>query len=487
MSQAVDRWFPPFSNGNNALARRSLRRNQRDWVSALSFTFGDPSKTYNLDVVPVIPHVAVGGYAELLPLSLEDIGVDFEEGQVDPEVVSLRLTQEQEAAASKKPWNQNLLDLNNSRSLYRVIKTHVFKHNSSVLPRGLFNTRNMCFFNSVLQVLIHCAPFNSLLDDISHSVPLTNNGSSIPVLNALAHFFYSYSNLGGEQKKAISVGTLYDVICDHPKFHIERDRQEDSQEFLGDLLDVLETDFRQAPPTEEDKRDNLERERSQDLADAVANEGWTEIGHKSKVVETQHAGYQDLDNPVQVLFGGRFKSVLNKQGGKPSVTYEPFQQVPVDISSPEVFSVQRAFREVLAEEHLVLGSTPATKRLELDVLPPILIVHLKRFTFIRHGDSFEFGKIAKPIMIEDTLALNCNGRGIVNYTPIGVIYHHGWSATRGHYTADVKVQHQWYSIDDEQVIPVKQTDVLGQDDANGGGSRSAYMIFYERRREKNFN
>lgn len=479
MSQVLNQGFTPFSVGGDALGRIALYRPRHDWESPLVFPFEEECAPNDLDVVPVIPNIAVGGHAELLPLSLESYGIDSEEGRIDPEVTSLRLTQEAEAAASNRPWNQELYDPNNAKSLYRVIKTHEFT-SRSVAPRGLFNTRNMCFFNSVLQVLIHCAPFNSLLADISHSVPLTNNGSNIPVLNALVRFFYDYAVFGGQQKRAISVETLYDVICDHPKFHIERDRQEDSQEFLSDLLDVLETDFRQAPPTEEDKRDNLEREKRQDLSVPVATEGWTEIGHKSKVVETQHAGHQDLDNPVQELFGGRFRSVLNKQGGKPSVTYEPFQQVPVDISSPEVYSVQRAFQEVLSEEQLVLGSTPATKRLELDVLPPVLIVHLKRFTFIRHGDSFEFGKIAKPIMIEGTLGLNCNGKGIINYSPIGVIYHHGWSATRGHYTADVKVKDQWYSIDDEQVIPVNRADVLGKDDVNGGGSRSAYMIFYER-------
>jgi ubiquitin carboxyl-terminal hydrolase 10 len=83
--------------------------------------------------------------------------------------------------------------------------------------------------------------------------------------------------------------------------------------------------------------------------------------------------------------------------------------------------------------------------------------------------------------------------GSPKYKLFGVLYHHGMSASGGHYTLDVlhptrfawggagagiKAREGWVRIDDELVSDVRNEDVFGaweRDDA-----RSAYLLFYSR-------
>jgi ubiquitin C-terminal hydrolase len=67
-----------------------------------------------------------------------------------------------------------------------------------------------------------------------------------------------------------------------------------------------------------------------------------------------------------------------------------------------------------------------------------------------------------------------------------VLYHHGVSASGGHYTLDVlhpsydpssKPREMWMRIDDEFVSDVKAEDVFGGVDRD---DRCAYLLFYRR-------
>ena len=68
-----------------------------------------------------------------------------------------------------------------------------------------------------------------------------------------------------------------------------------------------------------------------------------------------------------------------------------------------------------------------------------------------------------------------------HYTLCGVLYHHGDSASGGHYTVDVlhssgdgDTGKNWLHIDDEVVSPVRPEDVFGEHD----DERCAYLLFY---------
>ena len=68
-----------------------------------------------------------------------------------------------------------------------------------------------------------------------------------------------------------------------------------------------------------------------------------------------------------------------------------------------------------------------------------------------------------------------------HYTLCGVLYHHGESASGGHYTVDVlhpngdgDTGKVWLHIDDEVVSPVRHEDMFGEND----DERCAYLLFY---------
>jgi ubiquitin carboxyl-terminal hydrolase 10 len=69
----------------------------------------------------------------------------------------------------------------------------------------------------------------------------------------------------------------------------------------------------------------------------------------------------------------------------------------------------------------------------------------------------------------------------------GVLYHHGMSASGGHYTADVLHlnAHEgsgeaWLRIDDDIVNTVGHNEVFGRHDNERTDNRCAYLLFYRR-------
>ena len=76
----------------------------------------------------------------------------------------------------------------------------------------------------------------------------------------------------------------------------------------------------------------------------------------------------------------------------------------------------------------------------------------------------------------------------VRYKLYGVLYHHGESASSGHYSVDVLRPNEdsgsgeaWLRIDDEAVSPVPHQEVfMGHVDDWGNDRRCAYMLFYSR-------
>ena len=74
------------------------------------------------------------------------------------------------------------------------------------------------------------------------------------------------------------------------------------------------------------------------------------------------------------------------------------------------------------------------------------------------------------------------------YTLNGVLYHHGTSASGGHYTVDVLHQNAhegsgeaWLRIDDEIVSTVRHEEVFLGLDNQRTNDRCAYLLFYRRR------
>lgn len=113
----------------------------------------------------------------------------------------------------------------------------------------------------------------------------------------------------------------------------------------------------------------------------------------------------------------------------------------------------------------------ATKQVFIETLPPVLILHLKRFHYDSTTKRAEkiWKKVGYPLELElpkEVFPLQTRNKfvahgGLPKYRLTGVIYHHGKNANGGHYTVDIRRQddREWVRIDDTLIKRVRSEDV----------------------------
>uniref|UniRef100_A0A4W5KL12 Ubiquitin carboxyl-terminal hydrolase n=1 Tax=Hucho hucho TaxID=62062 RepID=A0A4W5KL12_9TELE len=111
----------------------------------------------------------------------------------------------------------------------------------------------------------------------------------------------------------------------------------------------------------------------------------------------------------------------------------------------------------------------ATKKLDLWSLPPVLVVHLKRFSYSRYMRDKLDSLVDFPLRYEFLIDPNA---GPCRYNLIAVSNHYGGMGG-GHYTAYAKNKDdgKWYNFDDSSVSPANQDQIV---------SKAAYVLFYQR-------
>merc|ERR1719292_107236 len=118
-------------------------------------------------------------------------------------------------------------------------------------------------------------------------------------------------------------------------------------------------------------------------------DGWQEVGAKGKSCVTRRVAGSSLPaTPIQVLALGMCRSCVKVEGKDSSATLQPFYTLQLDIQDSSIDSVTDALLANFASEQLdgfVCGKTKqeveATRSLSLEELPPVLILHLKRFVY----------------------------------------------------------------------------------------------------------
>ncbi|KAI8870891.1 cysteine proteinase, partial [Ramicandelaber brevisporus] len=368
-------------------------------------------------------------------------------------------------------------------------------------PRGLENSGNMCFVNP----LIHCAPFANLLSKLGNVLG-SSMSKSTPLLEAMLSFhgeFRYTEDLAYEDALGDSLipEVVYDTLRSRTRFESIRGRQEDTQEFLGFLLDGLHEEMIGLIKDGDLAQQTLDKASTIGTYGSNSNptvsakgkangdasndtEEWLQqTGKRGKAVLTRQVHLRET--PVSQLFGGTLRSVLKRtdsSGGKPSVNVEPFLTLQLDISAPDVETIEEALVAISNIDQIegaAPGSIIATKQLFVDQLPPVLVLHVKRFVF-----SAELGveKLSKRIKYGHTLHIptDCltthSAASAGGYQLVGVVYHHGAVAAAGHYTCDVMTNGRtWLHFDDTEVTPVHRDDVVSDESAE-----SAYLLFYVR-------
>jgi len=212
-------------------------------------------------------------------------------------------------------------------------------------------------------------------------------------------------------------------------------------------------------------------------SDRSEDNGWLEVGPKQRAATTRLSGMVATESPITKIFGGKLRSELRVPGAKNSVTLEPYQPLQLDIGSPQVNNIIDGLKGMTRSE-ILHGefSSPrgpgnaATKQVFIETLPPVLVLHLKRFQYDNAGGTQKiWKKIGYPLELEIPKevfpphkrgAFTAHG-GLPKYHLIGVVYHHGKIASGGHYTVDVRRQdgREWIRLDDTVIQRVRSKDV----------------------------
>ncbi|KAF2104747.1 cysteine proteinase, partial [Rhizodiscina lignyota] len=380
---------------------------------------------------------------------------------------------------------------------------------SFIEPRGLVNTGNMCYMNSILQILVFCVPFYDFLDQIGKRAAHSFK-SDTPLLDAMIMFMREFpvidSAVSVEQLRmrlkdneleqygeAFIPEYVYDVIKRLPRFSsMRRGHQQDAEEFLGFLLEGLHdecTHVLRALPSIAPEVNEATSPTSERSVAGSADGGWMEVGPKQKASITRSSGHVVSDSPITKIFGGNLRSELRVPGLKNSVTLEPYQPLQLDIGAPNVHNITDALKGLTRSETLQGDfnsprgpGTSATKQVFIETLPPVLILHLKRFQYDNAGGTQKIWKrVGYPLELELPKEVfppnkrnNLSMRGgLPRYRLTGVVYHHGKNAGGGHYTVDVRRQEgrEWIRLDDTVIRRVRSDEV-----AEGGAEEDPKVL-----------
>lgn len=253
----------------------------------------------------------------------------------------------------------------------------------------------------------------------------------------------------------------------------QQGHQQDAEEFLGWLLQALDDECSKVMGVNAAvSAQGTDTTASSDREDP--SDGWLEVTKRQKAAVTRSSG-PTSSSPISKIFGGLLRSEFRVPGLKPSITTEPYQPLQLDIGSPHIRTIIDAMKGLTSQEKLqgdfnsTKGKTvEATKQVLIDELPPVLILHLKRFQFDATGGTLKLAKkvgypldLEIPAQVMSRQKVASLGGNLPRYKLFAVVYHHGKNASVGHYTVDVRRQDgaQWIRIDDTKIEPIRPEDV----------------------------
>lgn len=346
-------------------------------------------------------------------------------------------------------------------------KTVLFSHteanklmgfrNAQQVGSGLVNLGNSCFMNSCLQCLVYTPPLQNYISSSHHTRKCVTSSFCL-----FCQLHKDLPNILGKVKGSSFSPTSIFRSLSKISSCLRPGRQEDAHEFLMNTLDMLQK--------------NALKCHGRKIKDDRVKE--TSVIHR--------------------IFGGYLRSQVKcLQCKYESNTYEPCLHLSLEISAGR--SVYRALKQFTLSERLTGANKyfcercnhkeEASKQMTIFEPPLILILHLKRFSYMsgirdfggyglfsRHGS----GKINKHISYDEALSLDpfmsYQHPGGVNFSLYGVLVHAGMSMNSGHYYSYIKSPAgNWHQMNDSLVRSCTMNDVLEQ---------KAYMLFYTRIEEK---
>jgi len=315
---------------------------------------------------------------------------------------------------------------------------------SQKMGGGLANLGNSCFMNASLQVLGYTTPFFNLCSKKEHSRNCSNR-----------KHFCSFCAL----EKLINNELFSDRRCAYPREIFKRlndisrtlrsGRQEDAHEFIRVLLDSMH--------------------------DACL------AGEKYRLKKNPKLEYTSL---IYQIWGGELRSTVccshcktesNTDDPMLGISVEPWGTLESSfkkfIEKDKLTGTERYFCEKCKKKR------DAYKQMTIKRPPPVLLVHIKRFSFSRTGtrikikdhvqfrDNFKISPFLHHESKKDPRYSN------LNYKLYAVLVHSGQSAYGGHYYSYVKnPDGTWFMLNDSSVTRSSSQQVSKQ---------QAYILHYQ--------
>ncbi len=349
-----------------------------------------------------------------------------------------------------------------SRGKYRDIPD-----NSIAGMAGLENLGNTCFINAALQCILNAQPLTEYFLSGSYKKDINFNsefGTEGKFADAYAELIQDQWNSRSpylKPRKLVNLIWKYAHLF-HPG------AQHDSQEFLAFFLDKLHEDLNQAHKQAKSPYPKSRKKTNEILA-AIA---WREYLKKncSKIVD---------------LFQGQLLSTLKCLTCKHiSRTFETFMylSVPIPKTKSGNPSLQDCIREFTKEETLdgpekwncpkCKSPQKAIKKFDIWKVPPLLIVHIKRFSYsyITSRIRTQVDYPISDLNLSDFIASPQKDPPI--YELFAKTKHIG-SLDAGHYIAIIKNREtqQWIVFDDDKVFRLGNQDLI---------SPESYVLFYQK-------
>ena len=228
----------------------------------------------------------------------------------------------------------------------------------SKTPVGLKNIGNSCWFNVVIQPLLHIPSFRDLI--LNYKCPNdfieSENSKEIPpnVVQLLRKLF---ALLIASEKKYVDPTTVVNVFQGH---EMRKDTQQDVCEFIHKLLEKLEIQFQKL------------------------------LSHQG--IEKESSGHQtskdaDFDNPITQLFYGQSRNEKCDEDGSKHITFGQYLL--------HVMNYKNIHESILASMSKNIPDItqdtvrPVQQETWFKILPPVLIFSLSRYEYSKEKKRTE--------------------------------------------------------------------------------------------------